>query len=239
MRAWISGAGTSGSMSRSGRKGIVAAKTAVWLAALVPAALLALDAGRGRLGANPIEEVMDRTGWWGLLLLTATLAVTPLRRLTRWHKVIRFRRLLGLFAFFYLTSHLLSYLVLDQFFAFSYILEDIAERPFITVGFTAWLILLALAVTSTTGWIRRLGRRWALLHRLVYVAAGLGTLHFLWKVKADTREPLVFMGVLTVLLALRLRRRSRRFGKTEPGLAARLGNSAAGTDVAGESPQVL
>lgn len=225
-------------MSKSRGTGIAAAKTILWLAALVPAGMIVLDAARDTLGANPIEEVIHRTGWWGLVLLMVTLAVTPLRRLTGRHKVIRFRRLLGLFAFFYLTAHFLSYLVLDQFFAISYILEDVAERPFITVGFAAYVLLLALAATSTAGWIRRLGRRWTTLHRLVYVAAGLGTVHFFWKVKADTLEPLVFMGLLAVLLALRARRRRPGAGKRRPGLSARPHGSVGRIEVVGPPSHV-
>jgi sulfoxide reductase heme-binding subunit YedZ len=182
----------------------IAAKTAIWVAALMPAAWLAWDGARGGLGANPIEAIMLRTGWWGLVLLTVTLAITPLRRLTGWHSIVRVRRLLGLFAFFYICLHLTNYVVVDQWFDFQMILEDITERPFITVGFTAWLMLLSLAITSTRGWIRRLGRKWQRLHRLVYVAASLGALHFFWKVKADTREPLVFVAILAVLLLLRV-----------------------------------
>jgi sulfoxide reductase heme-binding subunit YedZ len=189
---------------RLSTKSWVAVKTAIWVAALIPAAWLAWDATRGGLGANPIEALQLRTGWWGLVLLTTTLAITPVRRLTGWHSIVRVRRLLGLFAFFYICLHLTNYIVLDQWFDFSMILEDITERPFITVGFAAWLILLSLAITSTRGWIRRLGRKWQRLHRLVYVAAGLGTLHFFWKVKADTREPLVFVAIVAVLLLLRV-----------------------------------
>jgi sulfoxide reductase heme-binding subunit YedZ len=189
---------------RLSKRGLIAAKAAVWVTALFPAAWLGLGLLRDKLGANPIEELMHRTGWWGLTLLTATLAISPLRRLTGWHQAVRFRRLLGLFAFFYVCLHLGTYVVLDQWFAFDMILEDIAERPFITVGFATWLILLALALTSTRGAIRRLRRNWQRLHRLVYLAAGLGTLHFFWKVKADTREPLVFMAIIGVLLVLRL-----------------------------------
>lgn len=189
---------------RLSKRSWVAIKAAIWAAALTPAAWLAWDGFWGGLGANPVEAIMLRTGWWGLVLLTVTLAVTPLRRLTGWNSIVRVRRLLGLFAFFYICLHLTNYVVVDQWFDFSMILEDITERPFITVGFAAWLILLSLAVTSTRGWIRRLGRKWQRLHRLVYVAAGLGTLHFYWKVKADTREPLVFIAILAVLLLLRL-----------------------------------
>ena len=189
---------------RLSKRGWVATKATIWVAALIPAAWLAWDSMHGGLGANPIEALQLRTGWWGLVLLTITLAITPVRRLTGWHPIVRVRRLIGLFAFFYICLHLTNYVVLDQWFDFDMILEDITERPFITVGFGAWLILLALATTSTRGWIRRLGRNWQRLHRLVYVAAGLGALHFFWKVKADTREPLVFVAILTVLFLLRV-----------------------------------
>lgn len=170
---------------------------------MLPAAWLASDFLRDRLGANPIEEVLHRLGWWGLVFLILSLAVTPVRRLTGWNRLVRHRRFVGLVAFGYLTAHFLSYVVLDQFFAWSYILEDIVERPFVMSGFAAWLLLIPLAVTSTRRWIRRLGRRWVNLHRLVYVAGALGVLHYYWKVKADTREPLIFAMVLLVLLLLR------------------------------------
>lgn len=170
---------------------------------MLPGAWLASDFLRDRLGANPIEEVLHRLGWWGLVFLILSLAVTPVRRLTGWNRLVRHRRFVGLVAFGYLTAHFLSYVVLDQFFAWSYILEDIVERPFIMSGFAAWLLLIPLAVTSTRRWIRRLGRRWVNLHRLVYVAGALGVLHYYWKVKADTREPLIFAMVLLVLLLLR------------------------------------
>jgi sulfoxide reductase heme-binding subunit YedZ len=179
------------------------AKAVIWAVCLGPAVWLGLGALSGNLGSNPIETITHRTGWWALSLLTVTLAVTPLRRLARRPGWIRYRRLLGLFAFFYATLHLLTYLVLDQFFGWSYIVEDIVERPFITIGFLAWLILLVLASTSTSGWIRRLRKNWQRLHRLVYVAAIAAGVHFLWKVKADTREPVVFLSIIVVLLALR------------------------------------
>lgn len=182
-------------------------KTFVWIACLAPFMSLGIQALTGDLGANPIERVTHRTGWWALFLLTTTLAITPLRRITGNPHLVRYRRLLGLFAFFYATLHFLTYLVLDQFFGWSYILEDVAERPFITVGFATWLLLLALAATSTRGWIRRLRKNWRRLHRLVYAAALGGGVHFLWKVKADTREPLVFLGVILALLLARLWRR--------------------------------
>lgn len=171
---------------------------------MLPGAWLASDFLRDRLGANPIEEVVHRLGWWGLVFLMLSLAVTPVRRLTGWNRLVRHRRFVGLVAFGYLTAHFLSYVVLDQFFAWSYILEDIVERPFIMSGFAAWLLLIPLAITSTRRWIRQLGRRWVKLHRLVYVAGALGVLHFYWKVKADTREPLIFAVVLLMLLLLRI-----------------------------------
>lgn len=186
------------------RRRRIAVKSALWVACLAPALSLGVAALTDALGANPIEEVTHRTGWWALLLLTVTMAITPLRRLAGKPGWVRYRRLLGLFTFFYATLHFLTYLVLDQFFGWSYILEDIAERPFITVGFAAWLILLALAVTSTTGWIRRLRKNWQRLHRLVYVAALAGGVHFLWKVKADTREPVIFLALIVALLLLRV-----------------------------------
>jgi methionine sulfoxide reductase heme-binding subunit len=190
------------------------AKVAVWILALLPAALLAWDGLNDDLTAEPITEITHRTGWWALSLLLVSLAVTPLRRLTGWNWLIKLRRPIGLFAFFYACLHVLTYFGLDQGFAFDYIAEDVVERPYITVGFTAWVLLIPLAVTSTQGWIRRLGKRWQRLHRLVYAAAGLGVLHFLWLVKADTREPLVFAAVLALLFVLRLpvfqRRRAER-----------------------------
>jgi sulfoxide reductase heme-binding subunit YedZ len=189
---------------------MAAAKAAAFVLCLVPLALLVRDALAGQLAADPIEEITHRTGWWTLTLLMVTLAVTPVRRLTGWNRLVKLRRMLGLFAFFYACLHVLTYFGLDQLFAFDYILEDIAERPYITVGFTAWLLLIPLAVTSTRGWIRRLGKRWQRLHRLVYVCATLGVVHFLWLVKADVREPLIFAGVLAVLMLLRVAPARRR-----------------------------
>jgi len=185
-------------------------KVGVFATALLPAVVLAWDAWRDRLGADPIEEITHRTGWWALTFLLIALAVTPVRRLTKWNGLVRFRRMLGLFAFFYACLHLLTYVVLDLYFAFGTVLEDVAKRPYITVGFGAFLILLALAVTSTKGWVRRLGKRWQRLHRLVYLAAIGGVVHFLWGVKADVREPLVFGAVLAILLVARIRRPKRR-----------------------------
>lgn len=187
-------------------------KGAAWGLGLFPLARLAwwLREGVFGLGANPIERLLHHTGWWALVLLLVTLAVTPLRRLTGLNELIRVRRPLGLFAFFYATLHFAVYLGLDQVFAWDFILEDLAERPFITVGFLAWLVLVPLAVTSTRGWIRRLGKRWTLLHRLIYVASGLGVVHFYWRVRADDTVPLLFGAAFVVLMGLRLKRRAPR-----------------------------
>jgi sulfoxide reductase heme-binding subunit YedZ len=179
-------------------------KPVVVVAALAPLGHLAWRAAVGALGVNPIEEVTLVTGRWTLRLLVATLAVTPVRRLTGWHDAIRLRRPLGLAAFLYGTLHLASYVGLDQFFAWRFILADIAKRPFITAGFAAFVLLVPLAITSTRGWVRRLGRGWARLHRLVYASAVLGVVHYYWKVKADTRDPLVYAAILGGLFAVRL-----------------------------------
>jgi sulfoxide reductase heme-binding subunit YedZ len=166
-------------------------------------------AGLG-LGANPIDELMDRLGEWGLRLLLTTLAVTPLAVMLRRPWIMGLRRMLGLYAFTYLSLHFLNWLVLDQWFDVHAIAADIAERPYITVGFAAFSMLVPLAVTSTNGWMRRLRRNWLRLHRLVYPAAILGCTHFWWQVKADWREPAVYAAVLALLLGWRVRRARRR-----------------------------
>lgn len=166
-------------------------------------------AGLG-LGANPIDELMDRLGEWGLRLLLTTLAVTPLAVTLRRPWIMGLRRMLGLYAFTYLCLHFLNWLVLDQWFDLHAIAADIAERPYITVGFAAFSMLVPLAVTSTNGWMRRLRRNWLRLHRLVYPAAILGCTHFWWQVKADWREPAVYVAALALLLGWRLRRARRR-----------------------------
>lgn len=179
-------------------------KPIVFVAALGPAALLVRGALLGELGANPIEAITHETGLWTLRFLLITLAVTPVRRITGWHAVIRLRRMLGLFGFFYVCLHFLTYLVLDQFFAFDAIIADIAKRPYITVGFAGFVLLVPLAATSTARMIRRLGKRWQRLHRLIYVAAFCGVLHYLWLVKADLRDPRVYSITLAVLLGMRV-----------------------------------
>jgi methionine sulfoxide reductase heme-binding subunit len=179
-------------------------KPVVFLASLAPFLWLAFRTLTGRLSANPIEDVTLTTGIWALRLLLVTLAITPLRRLTGWNQVIQYRRMLGLFAFFYATVHLLIYVVLDQGLAFGFIVADIAKRPYITAGMTAFALMVPLAMTSTRGWIRRLGRRWQMLHRLVYVSAAAACLHFLWKVKVAIGEPVYYAVILALLLLFRL-----------------------------------
>jgi methionine sulfoxide reductase heme-binding subunit len=188
------------------RRGVRALRAAAWALGLYPLARAAwwLRDGLRGLGANPIERVLHHTGWWALILLLVALAVTPLRRITGLNQLARLRRPLGLFAFFYATLHLAIYVGLDQFFAWAFIMEDLLERPFITVGFLAWLLLLPLALTSNRASIIRLGRRWVLLHKLVYLAAPLAVIHYFWRVRADTRAPLLFAATLVVLMALRI-----------------------------------
>jgi methionine sulfoxide reductase heme-binding subunit len=193
-----------------------------WLLGIFPGARLIWRIVKSDLGANPIEEVLHRTGDWALILMLVALAITPLRVLTRWNPIARVRRTMGLFGFFYVTAHFLIYLLLDQGLIFElaaieFIWEDIAERPFITVGFTAWILLLPLALTSTKGWIRRLGKRWKKLHRLVYLITALGVIHFYWKVKADTRLPWVAIGVWVVLIGIRVVERRRKTSRRQKG----------------------
>lgn len=179
-------------------------KLAIFLACLVPLAQLAFNAYTGDLGANPIETITRFTGSWSLIILIASLAVTPLRRITGRNELIKLRRMLGLFAFFYAALHFATYMVLDLYFDFPAILKDILKRPYITVGFTALVLMIPLAVTSTAGMIRRLGKRWQQLHYLVYVIAVLGVVHFYWLVKADISRPVQYGAVLALLLAYRL-----------------------------------
>lgn len=179
-------------------------KPLLWVLCLAPLAWLVYRAVFGGLSPNPIDDITDETGQWALRLLLVSLAVTPVRRLTGWNGIIQWRRLLGLFAFFYVCLHLATYVVLDQFFDPDAILADVAKRRYITVGVTGFLLLLPVAITSTQGWIRRLGRRWALLHRAVYVAAVCGVIHLLWIVKDDDlREPFAYGTVLAVLMTIR------------------------------------
>jgi methionine sulfoxide reductase heme-binding subunit len=182
-------------------------KPVVFVAALVPVLLLGAAALgiSGTLGANPIDKITDVTGIWTLRFVLLTLAVTPLRRVTGWNALVRFRRMLGLLAFFYGTLHFSTWLVLDQFFAWEFILADIAKRPYITVGFTGFVLMIPLALTSTAGWIRRLGgKRWNWLHRLVYVTGVAGVIHYWWLVKVVTASQIVYMAILVTLLGARV-----------------------------------
>ncbi|UCD25888.1 MAG: sulfoxide reductase heme-binding subunit YedZ [Gemmatimonadota bacterium] len=177
----------------------------VVLVCLVPLLWLLGDTFTGNLSANPLEDITHRTGLAALRILIATLAVTPIVRVSGWSHLMKLRRMIGLFAFFYVTLHLATYLVFDQFFSLSGIVEDVARRPYITVGFAAFLILVPLAITSTKRMIKRLGgARWRALHSLVYVAAAAGVMHYLWLVKIDKRDPSIYGGILVVLLASRL-----------------------------------
>ena len=178
-------------------------KPLAFAASLLPLAWLGWRAWQDQLGANPVETLSHSTGDWSLRFLLLTLAVTPLRRLTGWNRLQQFRRMLGLFAFFYVCLHLGVYLIFDQFFDWRAIGEDIAKRPYLAVGFTGWLLLIPLAVTSTHGMIRRLGRNWQRLHRLVYLIGALGVLHYGWLVKADLTEPLIYGVILALLLGYR------------------------------------
>ena len=189
---------------------VVWLKRAALAAALIPLARLVWGAWAGALGANPIEVITRATGEWTLIMLLVTLAVTPLRRITGANWLLRLRRMLGLTAFLYGCLHLITYVWLDQFFDLSAIVRDIVKRPFITAGFTAFVLLVPLALTSTDAMVRRLGaRRWLALHRLVYVAAAVGVVHYWWLVKADLREPMFYAAVLAALLAARLLWRRR------------------------------
>ena len=182
-------------------------KVLVFLLCLLPLGKLGLEifglAGFG-LGANPIEELIHRLGKWGLNFLLITLSVTPLRKWTGWNWLIRFRRMLGLFAFFYALMHFLAWFILDQGMLTAAILEDLIERPFIAIGFSAVLILTALAATSFTAVRRRMGKNWQTLHNMIYAAAILGVWHYWWQVKKDVTEPQIYAAILAVLLGARI-----------------------------------
>jgi methionine sulfoxide reductase heme-binding subunit len=180
-------------------------KTIIFLAALIPLGRLGWKALHDGLGANPIEVITHSTGDWILILVLVTLTITPLRRITRQYWLIGVRRMIGLFAFFYGGLHFTTYIWLDKSFDLHEMFKDIAKRPFITVGFSAFVLLIPLALTSTAGWIRRLGgRNWQRLHRLIYLTGILGVIHYLWLVKADRRKPLEYGFVLSMLLLYRV-----------------------------------
>ena len=179
-------------------------KVAAFAAALIPAAALAYNFYTSDLTANPGDYITDQTGSWALALLVISLTITPLRRLTGWNDLIRLRRMLGLFAFFYATLHMLTWVVFVHYFDTHFMIEDVVERPFITIGMATFLLLLALAVTSNRFSIRRLGRNWQTLHRLVYVASITAVIHFWWLVKADTTEPRRWAVAVAALLGFRV-----------------------------------
>jgi len=181
-------------------------KPIAFLLCLGPAILILTDAFEftGRLGANPVEEIQDRLGEWALRFIMIVLAVTPLRRASGWNWLSRYRRMLGLFAFFYALMHFLTWFILDQGMLLSAILEDITERPFITIGFVAVVLLTALAVTSFMAIRRRMGRNWQKLHNMIYVIGLLGVWHYWWQVKKDITEPLIYAAILVTLLGARL-----------------------------------
>jgi len=189
-------------------------KVAVFLAALVPLALLGWKGYQQMLGANPIEVITHSTGDWTLIFLMLTLSITPLRKLTGQAWLIRFRRMLGLFAFFYASLHFTTYIFLDKFFDVHEMVKDIVKRKFITIGFTGFVLLIPLAATSTAGMIRRLGKRWQMLHRLIYVSGIAGVIHYWWLVKADVRKPQYYAIVLILLLGYRLLAAQRKKAAT-------------------------
>jgi sulfoxide reductase heme-binding subunit YedZ len=209
-------------------------KPIIFLAALGPAVYLTWAALTNHLSANPLSDVTNETGVWTLRFVCITLLVTPLRNVTGWNALVRFRRMAGLYAFFYGTLHFLTYLILDRFAGLvdfpdgivswttvvnvvKSSIGDIAMRPFITVGFTAFVLMIPLAITSTTGWIRRLGgKRWALLHRLVYVTGVAGVVHYWWLVKSDIRRPITYGAIVAILLGFRLYKKLRSIRQKAP-----------------------
>jgi len=190
-------------------------KPALWILGLAPLLYLLNRIRQGDLGFDPIRTVTHFTGRTAIIILFITLTVTPIRRITGWNPLIKVRRLIGLFAFFYATIHFLIYAVFDRELSLAGLGEDIAKRPWITVGFTVFLILLTLAITSPQAMVRKLGKRWQTLHRLIYAAAGLAVLHFTWAQKKDIRLPLIYAAVLAVILASRLVLRPRKAGRRE------------------------
>lgn len=192
-------------------------KPAVFVAALGPFTWLVYNAFFGDLGVNPVETITNYTGIWSLRFIMLTLALTPLRWVTGFNPLALFRRMFGLFAFFYGTLHFMTYFILDHSLEFAGLWDDVVKRPYITAGFTAFVLMIPLALTSTQGWIRRLGgRRWSLLHRLVYITAIGGVLHYMWKVKLDTGYPTYYMVLVGVLLAMRVLQRVRKASASAP-----------------------
>jgi sulfoxide reductase heme-binding subunit YedZ len=212
-------------MATKTKRAVFGLKGLVWLGALAPTAWMIAGFLLGWLGVNPIEKLTHVTGMTTLIILLVTLAVTPVRRLTGWNPIIQIRRPLGLFAFYYALLHFSIWMVLDLGFRLDWVWEDIKKRPYITVGFTAFLLLIPLALTSTKGWIRRLGKRWTRLHMLVYVSTVLGVIHYYWLVKSDVRIPLLLAAIYAVLMSLRIpgwvRRGARRASKPKEGSPSR------------------
>jgi sulfoxide reductase heme-binding subunit YedZ len=217
-------------------RAVLGLKVLLWIGALAPGAWMVGGIFQGWLGANPIERLTHASGLTALVLLLISLAITPLRRLTGWNPIIKLRRPIGLFAFFYALAHFSVWFVFDMNFDPSSMVADVLERKYITVGMTALLILVPIAVTSTKGWIRRLGKRWATLHRGVYVAAVLGVIHFYWLVKADLQLPLLLAACLTVLLLARVPRLAGALSrKRSGGVGGGAGGSVARTRVNGST----
>jgi sulfoxide reductase heme-binding subunit YedZ len=179
-------------------------KVLIFLAALIPLGRLVWKFRHDALGANPVEVITHSTGDWTLILIMVTLSITPLRKLTKQYWLIGVRRMIGLFAFFYGCLHFTTYLWLDKSFDVHEMIKDVYKRPFITAGFTAFVLMIPLALTSTLGWIRRLGKNWQRLHRLIYITGIAGVVHYIWLVKADLRKPLQYAFVLSVLLIYRI-----------------------------------
>jgi sulfoxide reductase heme-binding subunit YedZ len=196
---------------QAGLTNVKLAKPVVFLACLVPITSLIVAIATNQLGANPLEEIRNDTGVWTLRFLIVTLAVTPLRCITGWHSLIRFRRMLGLFSFFYAFVHFVTYVWFDQFFAFDEMLKDLTKRRFIMAGYVSFVILIPLAITSTKKWIGRLGgKRWQLLHRFVYLSTAAGVVHYFWAVKLNITRPAAYLLLLLLFLAYRLTRAWRK-----------------------------
>src|SRR5688572_22447450 len=197
-------------------------KPAVFVSCLLPFAWLVYNAFWGDLGVNPVETITNETGIWTLRLIVATIAITPIRWATKWNPIITLRRMIGLFAFFYATIHFMIYFVLDRSLMFDGLWEDVVKRPYITMGFIGFVLMIPLALTSTKGWIRRLGgQRWNLLHKLVYISAILGVIHYWWKVKLDVTNPMIYAAIVAVLLGARIvrwlsRRQAATAARTAP-----------------------
>ena len=188
-------------------------KVSVFIVSLVPLFYLVIGIFTNNLSANPIEYILHSTGFWTLTFLLITLTITPLRKIKKLNRLIKYRRMLGLFAFFYAFLHFSIYLGIDRFFDWDEIFKDIFERPYITVGFTAFLLLIPLAITSTKKMIRRLGKKWQSLHRLIYVIVVLGVIHFWWLVKKDLTEPIIFSIILFFLFLIRIFNSTRKATK--------------------------